>query len=273
MRRIIETEWLKLRHYKVFWALVIMYFAGLLIILSSGMFLMEFLKSKGAEFEGVDPTIIPLYDFPDVWQNMTYIATYFKLILGFIVIISITNEISYRTMRQNVIDGLSKWEFLQSKLALIVLLALTAVVFLFVEGLAMGLIYSHVKGIGDIFSELEFLAGYFLEVVTFLSFALLVGLVLKKAGFAIVFIFMYTLIFEPFLTVNLQYNELIKAHTDWIAPFFPIRAINNLIHVPFQRYVFMEIQDYIAWKDILIVIGWLGIFQLSIYSLLRKRDI
>ena len=45
MIRLFEIEWLKLKNYKVFWILVIMYFAGLLIVLSSGMFLMQFLKS------------------------------------------------------------------------------------------------------------------------------------------------------------------------------------------------------------------------------------
>jgi ABC-2 type transport system permease protein len=56
------------------------------------MFLMQYLKNQGAEFNGIDPTILPLYDFPDVWQNMTYVATFFKIILAFIVIISVTNE-------------------------------------------------------------------------------------------------------------------------------------------------------------------------------------
>ena len=116
MIRLFEIEWLKLKNYKVFWILIGMYFLGLILILSSGMLLMEFMKNHGAEFEGIDPTIIPLYDFPDVWQNMTYIATFFKIILAFIVIISVTNEIGYRTLRQNIIEGLSKWEFLKSKL-------------------------------------------------------------------------------------------------------------------------------------------------------------
>ena len=118
MTRLFEIEWLKLKNYRVFWILIIMYFTGLIIVLSSGMFLMQFFKNQGAEFSGIDPTIIPLYDFPDVWQNMTYVATFFKIILAFIVIISVTNEISYRTMRQNVIDGMSKWEFLKSKFIL-----------------------------------------------------------------------------------------------------------------------------------------------------------
>jgi len=273
MIRLFEIEWLKLKNYRVFWILMAMYFLGLILVLSSGMFLMQFLKYRGAEFEGIDPTIIPLYDFPDVWQNMTYIATFFKIILAFIVIISVTNEIGYRTMRQNVIEGLSKWEFLISKISLVLLLALAATIFLFFEGLISGLIYSTVKGPGYIFSEMEFLAAYFLEIVTFLSLALLIGIVLKRAGFAIVLLFMYTLIFEPFLTLNLDHNPHIPELFKFITPFLPIGSLNNLIRVPFQRYVFMEIQDFIAWKDILIVMVWLVIYHLSIYKLLNERDI
>lgn len=273
MIRLFEIEWLKLKNYKVFWILIGMYYLGLIVVLSSGMFLMQFLKSKGAEFEGIDPTIIPLYDFPDVWQNMTYIATFFKIILAFIVIISVTNEIGYRTMRQNVIDGLSKWEFLKSKFVLIIVLSLTATLFLFIEGIITGLIYSTVTYPDYIFSDLEFLAAYFLEVVTFLSLALLLGILFKKAGFAIVLIFMYSLIFEPFITINMEHNVWINAYSSWAAPYFPIKALNNLIRVPFQRYVFMEIQDFIAWKDVLVVVVWLTIYQFSIYKLLDKRDI
>ena len=273
MIRLFEIEWLKLKNYKVFWILIAMYFVGLILILSSGMFLMQFLKNQGAEFEGIDPTIIPLYDFPDVWQNMTYIATFFKIILAFIVIISVTNEIGYRTMRQNIIEGLSKWEFLKSKLTLIIILSFAATLFLFLEGLITGLIYSTVKYPKFIFSEMEFLAAYFLEVVTFLSFALLIGILVKRAGFAIVLIFMYTLIFEPIVTINFEHNPYIPELIKSTAPFFPIRSLNNLIRVPFQRYVFMEIQDFIAWKDVLIVFGWLVIYLLSIYKLLDKRDI
>jgi ABC-type transport system involved in multi-copper enzyme maturation permease subunit len=176
-------------------------------------------------------------------------------------------------MRQNVIDGLSKWEFLRSKFALIIALSAAATIFIFLEGVITGLIYSTVKYPELIFSELEFLLAYFLEVVTFLCFAMLLAILLKRAGFAIVLIFMYTLIFEPFLTVNMEHNPLIKDQVSWFAPFLPIRALNNLIHVPFQRYVFMEIQDYIAWKDTLIVLGWLAFYLLGIFKLLDKRDI
>jgi len=174
-------------------------------------------------------------------------------------------------MRQNIIDGLSKWEFLFSKLSLILFLSFVATLFLFFQGLITGLIYSTVKYPNIIFSEMEFLASYFLEVITFLSFALFIGTLLKRAGFSIVLIFMYTLIFEPFLTLNLQHNPHIPESLKLISPFLPVGSLNNLISVPFQRYVFMEIQDIVAWKDVFIFMGWLVIYHFSIYKLIGKK--
>ncbi len=273
MIRLFQVEWLKLKSYKVFWILFAMYFVGLALVCSSGMFLMEYLKSRGADFEGIDPTILPLYDFPDVWQNITYVATFFKLFLAFIVVISVTNEISYRTLRQNVIDGLSKYQFLLSKLMLIGALALAATIFLFLEGLVTGMVYSHVKEARFIFQNLEFLLAYFLEVCTFLSLAFLLSLLIRKSGFVIVLLFMYTLIFEPFIAVNLQFNRHIPDTLDWIVPFLPIKSLNNLIQIPFPKYIFREVQDYVAIADALIVSGWLAVYNLLILWVLRKRDV
>lgn len=273
MIRLFQIEWLKLKNYRVFWILLALYFLSVAIVCSSGMFLMEYLKNQGADFEGIDPTILPLYDFPDVWHNVTYIATFFKLFLAFIVIISVTNEISYRTIRQNIIDGLSKYEFLFTKLLLIIVLAVAATVFLFLEGFVTGMIYSHVTEPRFILQDLGFLPVYFLEVVTFLSFAFLLSLLIRKAGFVIVLLFMYTLIFEPFLTVNLQFNPHIPDTFDWIIPYLPVKSLNNLIRVPFPKYIFREIQDYVAAADIAIASGWLVIYNSLILVVLKKRDV
>lgn len=273
MSRLFLIEWLKLKNYKVFWILTGMYFVGVIMVSSGVQFFLEFLKNHGAEFEGLDPTILPFYDFPDVWHNITYMATYFKIILSFLVVISITNEISYRTIRQNVIDGLSKREFLISKLNFIVILSAVATGVLFIIGLANGLLYSAVTDVKYIFSSLGFLGAYFLEVVTFLTFAFLIGLLLRKAGFAIVSLFMYTLVFEPILIVNFEHNPFIPSALAATAPFWPISALNNLIRLPYQRYMFMEVQDYIAWADLAIVIGWLVILVSLIYWVLSRKDL
>ncbi|MCP4459185.1 MAG: ABC transporter permease subunit, partial [Cytophagales bacterium] len=199
MIRVFQLEWLKLRNYKVFWILLGMYLLALVIITSFGVFFLEYLKSKGADFDGLDPTIIPIYDFPDIWQNTTYLASFLKVLLAFIVIISVNNDQSYLTLRQNVIDGISKKEFLISKLMLIAFLALTSTSFLFVAGLINGSVYSHVHGATYIFSELEFLAAYCYDIMVYCSLAFLITILIKKTGFAIIVLFLYTMMFEPIL--------------------------------------------------------------------------
>lgn len=273
MIRLLKIEWLKLRHYKAFWILSGMYALGVILVCSGGMFLMEFLKNKGADFEGLDPTMLPLYDFPDIWQNITYIASYFKVILAFIIIISISNEATYRTLRQNIIDGLSNRDFLLSKFLLILTLSLFTAILLFATGLITGAVYSHVWGLKYILQSTEFLFAYALEVLTYLTFSLMIVLLIRKTGMVIVGLFMYTLMFEPALAVFLgnfpHTPEFLRA----IVPFLPIKALNNLIHIPFQRYIFMEIQDYVSLKETLIVLGWL-IFNMAMsYFILKKKDL
>ena len=273
MIRLLNIEWIKLKHYKAFWVLAAMYSVGVILVCSGGMFLMEFLKDKGANFNGVDPTILPIYDFPDVWQNIAYVASFLKVILAFIIIISISNEATYRTLRQNIIDGLSNRDFLASKLLLIFALSIFTAVLLFLIGLGTGAAYSHVWGIKYIFQSTQFLLAYALEVFTYLTFTLMIVLLIRKTGMVIVGLFMYTVMFEPLFAVFLENYPSTPEMIRSLVPFLPIKALNNLIHVPFQRYVFMEIQDYVSLKETLIVTGWL-VFNISMsYLILKKKDL
>ncbi len=268
-----QLEWLKLRHYRAFWVLFVMYLLALLVISSFGVFFLEWLKTKGADFNGVDPTIIPIYDFPDIWQNITWLSAFFKLLPAFIVIISVNNDLTYNTLRQNIIDGISKRDYLVSKLALIGFLALSSTLFLAVIGLITGSIYSHVHELRFILSDLEFLFAFFLQVFTFCTLAFLLSLIIKKSGFVIVALFLYTLMFEPIAAGILGNFHLIKDQTAWIVPFLPIYSLFNLIDIPFPRYFFMEIKDYLELKSLFIVLGWLTIYVALIYRFLVRRDL
>jgi hypothetical protein len=132
MIRSLKLEWLKVKHYRVFWVLMIMYLVALLIIASAGGLFLEWLKRMGADFQGIDPTMLPIFDFPDVWQNIAYLGSYVKIFAAFIVIISVNNDLTYNTLRQNVIDGISKKEYIMSKMSMIISMALVSTLFLFV---------------------------------------------------------------------------------------------------------------------------------------------
>lgn len=263
----VKLEWLKLRKYKPF-----IIIAGLFILtyfavgLSIKSLLDWFLSEQDGEFDIFRDTGIPLFDFVDIWQNLAYLTFLFKVILAFVVIISIGVEYGYKTMRQNFIDGLSRTSYLISKLGLVFALSVLSGVLLLLLGLTLGLLYSPVKSWEFIVMNMEFVLAYMLEVFSFLCFAMLVAILIKRTGFAIVLFVLYAVCIEPILAGLMQFHFEVP---NW---YLPVRSINNLIRVPFGKFLLREVQDYVALKDIAVVIAWTAIFIGSSYLLIKKRD-
>ena len=266
MIRLLKIDLLKLVNYRTFWILIILYFATMGVITSSGMEFLKWLVSKGADFDEVDILRVPLYHFPDIWQNLTYVSLFFKLVLAVVVIISITNEFNYKTIRQNIIDGMDRKDFIISKVLTIFLLSLASTVFVFLIGLITGSIYSPATEMRFMFTTITFIPAYFLDTFSYLLMVMLFSMVIKRAGLAIGLTLLYPAI-EYALGANLPDSM------PWINDYLPLHAINNLINVPFQRYVFMEIQDYVAIGSVAIVLVYCILFVYLSYLTLVKKDL
>lgn len=267
MLHLLKIDLKKLTSYRTFWVVCGLYFFTLGMTTASGMEFLKWLVRVGAEFNTqINITRIPFYHFPDVWQNITFVSGFFKVILSFMVVISITNEFTYRTVRQNVIDGLSRKQFLLSKILTNVLLSLASMVMVYVIALITGMIYSPEITMSDLFMNLDFFPAYFLEVFAFLSFALLLGIVIQRSGLTIV-----VLVLSPMIEAIIRAN--VDDYVPWLIPYFPMESISNLVPMPFQRYVFREIQDYVSVISVLVVAGWTFVFNYLAYLKLKKSDI
>ncbi len=267
MLHLLRIDLKKLTSYRTFWVVCGLYFLTLGFGAASGM---EFLKWLVATFEDFGQKLnisrIPLYHFPDVWLNLIWFGGLLKIVLAIMVVISITNEYTYRTLRQNIIDGLSRSEFLISKILTNVLLSLMSVAMIFVVGLVTGLIYSPYVELDRITTDLEFFPAYFLEIFFFLSYALMLGILIKRSGLTIILLLLSQMI-ESIITAN------IDDYVPWLIPFFPMKSIWNLIEFPLPRYAFQEIQDYVALGSILIVAAWAFLFNYFSYLKLKRSDI
>jgi len=267
MLHLLQIDLKKLTSYRTFWVVCGLYFFTLGTTTASGMEFLKWLVSMGASFGAeINITRIPFYHFPDVWQNITFVSGFFKAILSFMVVISITNEFSYRTVRQNVIDGLSRSQFLISKVLTNALLSAMSTIMVFVIALITGMIYSPSIIVGDVLTDLEFFLAYFLEVFAFLSFALLLGIIIQRSGLTIVILVLSRMI-EAIIMAN------IDDYVPWMIPFLPMESISNLVPMPFPRYVFQEIQDYVSITSVLIAGAWTFIFNYLAYLKLKKSDI
>lgn len=268
MVHLLKIEFKKMVSYRTFWVVCGLYFGIMILTTASGMEFLKWLNSKGAQLfgQGLDITRVPLYHFPDVWQNLTYVSGYFKIMLGIMVVISVTNEFTYRTIRQNIIDGMSRWEFLFSKILMNVLLSLASVVSVFLIGLITGLIYTPDIVFADIFRDLSFFIAYFLEVFSFLSYSLMMGILVQRSGLTIII-----LLISRFIEFLFKLN--IPDSAEGIRNGFPMESISNLVPMPFPKYVMLEIQDYVSWSSVLIALVWAGLFNYFAYLKLKKSDI
>lgn len=267
MLHLLKIDLKKLTNYRTFWVICGLYFLTLGTSTASGM---EFLKWLARTIEGFGQEInidrIPLYHFPDIWMNLAFFSGLFKIVLAIMVVISITNEYSYRTLRQNIIDGMSRWEFLLSKILTNFLLSGMSLAMVFIITLITGLIYTpNLTGM-KIFTDMEFFFTYFLEVFAFLSYALMIGVLVQRAGLSIVLLLLSHMI-------EIIIKENIDEYVPWMIQFFPMESISNLVPMPFARYAFQEIRDYISVASVAIALTWIFLFNFFSYLKLKRADI
>jgi ABC-2 family transporter len=266
MIRLLKIDLAKIKSYRTFWVLIGIYFVFLGATTMSGMEALKWLASKGAEFGEFDILKVPLYHFPDIWQNLTFIAQYFRILLGIFIIISITNEFTYKTIRQNVIDGMNRAEFIGSKVIFILGLSVISTLFVLAIGLAMGSIYSPASEMRFMFKHIDFVLAFFLSTFNYLLLIMVIALLIKRAGLSIVFLLVYPAM-EFILKVPLPDS------LEFLTEYLPYSSLSNLIDVPFPKYVFMEIRDYVDMKDVLINIAYIPILIGIGYQSIANRNL
>lgn len=269
MKRLFLLEYLKIKKTKSFWILAGLFVFALLSIPISAKYFMDWMATKGDSIGMFPMDKIPLFDFVDIWQNLGQIFKYFSLLLGFLIVISITNEFSYKTMRQNIIDGLSKREFLLSKLSWVFVLSAGATFIVFIIGLIMGFAWSPVTEPEFIFKNIDLLFAYFLHIFSFLSFCMFLSFLMKRAGIVLAFIVFYTVIIEPIISGIFRYNY----ELEWLADAMPYRATMSVIQNPFGKYLLQEVHDYIPMYNLAMCLLYIGLFIFGSWILIKKRDL
>ena len=220
-----------------------------------------------------------VFNFPIIWHLTTFFASQFKFFFAIVVVSMIGNEYSNKTLKQNLIDGLSKKEFILSKFYTIVFFSLVSTVLIGLISLFIGLYYSSYNEFNIIIKETIFLVAYFVKLVGFFSLCLFFGMLIKRSAFALAFLFVLY-IFE-WIVFGLMAWKLEVNTAEKIQNFFPLKSMYNLIEQPFQRIAITKFPDKtqlaydyaVHWYEISIVLIWTALFVFWSYFLLKKRDL
>lgn len=278
MKRLLSIELQKIWKNKASRVLTLSYFILLTFIalIASIKFDLGIFKFHLAE--------MGIFNFPFIWHFNTYIAAVLKLFLAIVIVSMMANEYSYGTLKQNLIDGMSKKEFIQSKFITVVLFATVSTIFVFIMSLILGLSYSSYTELGIIFSNLEYLLAYFVKLVGFFSFCLFLGILVKRSAFALGFLLVWNII-EGVINGVLTFKVFPKSDTaSSITQFLPLQSMSNLIVEPFSRLSVVKnlgtqigidnIKEYnVTALSIIIVLFWTVIFIFLSYRLLKNRDL
>ncbi|MCF1192176.1 ABC transporter permease [Mangrovimonas sp. AS39] len=221
-----------------------------------------------------------IFNFPIIWHITTFFASYFKLFFAIVVVSMISNEYSNKTLKQNLIDGLSKKEFILSKFYTIVFFSLVATLLIGLATFFIGLYYSSYTEASIIFREMDFLLAYFMKLTGFFSLCLLLGMLLRKSAFALGFLFILYIV--EWLIYWGVYEITESTNAAWqVWNRLPLGSMYKLIDQPFQRIIMTKYPDKIDltydyavhWHEILTVMAWTGIFVFLSFRLLKKRDL
>jgi ABC-type transport system involved in multi-copper enzyme maturation permease subunit len=217
------------------------------------------------------------------------VAALFKIFLAIVIVSMMANEYTYGTLKQNLIDGLSKKEFILSKFLVVGGFAIASTIYVFIMSLILGYSFSSYNEFSIVFSDLEYLFAFFIKLVAFFSFCLFLGILVKRSAFALGFLFIW------FIAENIFYwivkfvilggDDKTKNFGDTIIQYFPIESMSNLIKEPVTRLSAIKTiektiggaqvaKDYgIHFSQLSIVLVWTIIFIFASYYILKKRDL
>lgn len=221
-----------------------------------------------------------IFNFPIIWHITTFFASYFKFFFAIVVVSMVGNEYSNKTLKQNLIDGLSKKEFILSKFYTIVFFSLCATFLIGIASFFIGLYYSSYTEATIIFREVEFLLAYFVKLLGFFSLCLFFGMLLKRSAFALGFLFVLYIV--EWLAFWGAYEAFGNADSAFkFKNFLPLESMYKLIDQPIQRIAMTKFPektdlayDYaVHWYEVAVVLGWTALFIFLSYRLLKKRDL
>ncbi len=270
MLYLFKLEWLKQRKFIIFRVMVLFYLIALPAILLMG---------KSIDFGTDPPPFLPstdvFYIFPTVWIWLGYIGNWLTFFfLGFLAVLMVTNEQNNRTLRQNIITGLSRKEYFWSKVLFIVFLSLCATLYFSLCALTFGFLHTETIYLSTVLKNADYIYRYFLMCLGYMSFGLLLGILIRRTGIALFLYITYIMVLESILRyTQLYFFKNRSMH------FYPMNAIEDLIPIPFSKMAegFMQQNGFNLFlsptEAIIASSIYITLFLILAYQWLKRADL
>lgn len=276
-QNIIRTEWLKLKNYLAFWLLLLataISYPGINAIVYFGYD--ESTKPKNQSGQLLKMLLGNPFHFPEVYHTTAYLSSFFTFIPAIVVIMLITNEYQFKTHRQNIIDGWQKQTFIWGKFISVLLISILVSLFFFAVATGIGFIATPDTSAVSLFTKGKYIGLFFLQIFTQLSFAFLLGLLVRKAFIAYGLFIFYGMIVENIAGAFFKIKTLKFGGIDY-GQFLPLEISDRLIPIPAfigrlneadYKVALAAVDKHIIYSLVFLLLTWI----LSFY-IFKKRDL
>lgn len=264
MLHLLKVEWLKLKNYRTFWILFVLFVLSIYGF-NYIWYLIQHEILREMKQEGVVKSIIGApYSFPDVWQQAPYVSGFLLFLMGLGIIIPTTNEFSYKTHRQNIVDGWSRMQFISVKLAMVGIIALATTIIVIVTALIFGFQQEAPFSL----EKIEYIGYFLFQAFSYGCVALLMSVLIKRSGLVMAVYFAYAVIIENVLGMYLIHK--LKLHGEYL----PLNSSDALIPFPFFQRVtdtFMDKPNYPVLY--VLVLLYIGLFIFLTMRRVQRSDL
>jgi len=267
MFSLLKIEWLKLKSYRAFWVMMTMYVVMFPVAM---VFVANFALSIKKSNMVTETIFRNYFAFPDVWQSVAFFGGFFLLLPVILLIILVTNEFTFRTHRQNIIDGWSRTEFISAKLIILVLFALIATVMVAGTSVLVGYLQTPEPLPDNIFYGFHYVPYFFLQSLLYLLVGFLIALLFKRSGLAIGFFLLLIGVIDNIL------GFLMNKYLSESGYFFPTNAADNLVRNPFLDVAKSTGLFDMPYSDETIIaacVGYVVLFTGFLFWRFRRTDL
>jgi ABC-2 type transport system permease protein len=269
MTNLLKTEWLKLKKYWAFW-----WMTGIVALAYPAMNYLIYVNGYRDQLENakVGPFLKMLpnpFTFPDVWQTVAFISSCFIFLPAIVVIMFITNEYTYKTHRQNIIDGWSRKDFMMSKMIDVAIISLLVTLVYFITAAIIGTANA-TNTSGKLWEGTQYIGLFFLQTFSQLSLALLIALLVRKAFLSLGIFLFY------FFPLEVILEGLGRKYSITMREFLPLEISDRLI--PYPRWFVRDQKEWdalitqshmhIVYTVLLLALTWGICFWIN-----KKRDL
>jgi ABC-2 type transport system permease protein len=223
----LRIEWLKVKYYRTFWILLAVV---AVCIPAFNYVIYDFTDNSFPKINGQSLLGNP-FSFPNVWRTVPYNAGILIFIPVILIITLFTNEYSYRTHRQNIIDGWSRSRFIYIKLTEVLFLTIFVTGIVVLTCLYFGWLTHTPSQPKAGWDELRNILFFFLETLDYSMIAVLIAMLIRRAGLDMGIFFLYMIV-EQFV-VSIGRN---KYKVTWV-DYLPEEVSDRLIPQPFARRI------------------------------------